>query len=80
MEKVVYSFPLDGGRNIVKFYASRTLSEDEWSRVYKWLEILKSGLTPDAVDETLCACDEDASINDDTPGICGTCGKPLGGS
>ena len=27
--------------------------------------------------KALCDCDEHASINDDTPGICGTCGKPF---
>jgi hypothetical protein len=30
-----------------------------------------------AVDETHCACKDEAFINDETPGCCGNCGKPF---
>ena len=30
-----------------------------------------------AVDETTCACKDEAFINDETPGCCGNCGKPF---
>ena len=33
--------------------------------------------TPLAVDETHCACQAEAFINDETPGCCGNCGKPF---
>ena len=33
--------------------------------------------TPRALDETHCACKDEAFINDETPGCCGNCGKPF---
>ncbi len=38
---------------------------------------IRRGLTPRALDETHCACKDEAFINDETPGCCGNCGKPF---
>ena len=40
-----------------------------------WCDMLRP--TQRAVDETTCACKDEAFINDETPGRCGNCGKPF---
>jgi hypothetical protein len=48
LAKSIFSLPLDGGRLAVKFHTPRLLSEEEWDRMLRWLDLMKDDLVEPA--------------------------------